>query len=153
MIRVLQNDVRAVQLAKAALYAGTRLLLERFGVERVDRIRLAGAFGAHIDGRYAMTLGLIPDCDPGRVSSAGNAAGTGARIALLDAESRQEIEARVRSIEKIETATAEGFQEQFVAAMAIPHRSDAFENLGKVFDLPPARTGKAKTARKRRARR
>jgi uncharacterized 2Fe-2S/4Fe-4S cluster protein (DUF4445 family) len=152
-IRILQNDVRAVQLAKAALYAGTRLLMERFGVHNVDRIRLAGAFGAHIDGRYAMTLGLIPDCDPDRVSSAGNAAGTGARIALLDADSRPEVETRVRNIEKIETATAEGFQEQFVAAMAIPHESDSFERLGRVFELPQKRAPAAKATRKRRARR
>jgi uncharacterized 2Fe-2S/4Fe-4S cluster protein (DUF4445 family) len=152
-IRILQNDVRAVQLAKAALYAGTSLLMERFGVEKVDRIRLAGAFGAHIDGRHAMTLGLIPDCDIDQVSSAGNAAGTGARIALLDATSRAEVEARVRQIEKIETATAEGFQDHFVAAMAIPHRADSFEKLSKVFELPPPRAPAAPTTRKRRAKR
>jgi uncharacterized 2Fe-2S/4Fe-4S cluster protein (DUF4445 family) len=152
-IRILQNDVRAVQLAKAALYAGVRLLMGRFGVENVDRIRLAGAFGAHIDGRYAMTLGLIPDCDLAKVSSAGNAAGTGARITLLDAASRAEVEARVRQIEKIETATADGFQDQFVAAMAIPHQADSFEKLGKVFDLPPPRTPAPTASRKRRARR
>ncbi len=69
-IHILQNDVRAIQLAKAALYAGARLLMERFGVDKVDRIRLAGAFGAHIDGKYAMVLGLIPDCDLQQVSSA-----------------------------------------------------------------------------------
>jgi uncharacterized 2Fe-2S/4Fe-4S cluster protein (DUF4445 family) len=152
-IRILQNDVRAVQLAKAALYAGVRLLMERFGVGKVDRIRLAGAFGAHIDGRYAMTLGLIPDCDLDRVSSAGNAAGTGARIALLDGKSREEVETRVRDIEKIETATAEGFQDQFVRAMAIPHKSDSFERLGEVFDLPAPRVTKTATTRKRRLRR
>jgi uncharacterized 2Fe-2S/4Fe-4S cluster protein (DUF4445 family) len=152
-IRILQNDVRAVQLAKAALYAGTRLLMERFGVNKVDRIRLAGAFGAHIDGRHAMTLGLIPDYDIYQVSSSANAAGTGARIALLDAASRAEVEARVRQIEKIETATAEGFQDHFVAAMAIPHQTDSFEKLGKVFELPPPLTPAATTTRKRRVRR
>jgi uncharacterized 2Fe-2S/4Fe-4S cluster protein (DUF4445 family) len=152
-IRILQNDVRAVQLAKAALYAGTKLLMKRFGVENVDRIRLAGAFGAHIDGRYAMTLGLIPDCGLDQVSSAGNAAGTGARIALLDADSRPEVEARVREIEKIETATATGFQDQFVAAMAIPHETDTFKKLGQVVDLPPKRVPAASSTRKRRARR
>ena len=125
-IHISQNDVRAVQLAKAALYAGARLLMEQFGVDKVDRIRLAGAFGAHIDGKYAMVLGLIPDCDLAQVSSAGNAAGTGARIALLDRNARAEIESRVRQIEKIETAVAEGFQVQFVAAMAMPHKTDSF---------------------------
>jgi uncharacterized 2Fe-2S/4Fe-4S cluster protein (DUF4445 family) len=153
VIRILQNDVRAVQLAKAALYAGARLLMERFGVEKVDRIRLAGAFGAHIDGRYAMVLGLIPDCDLEQVSSAGNAAGTGARIALLDGNSRAEIEARVRQIEKVETAAAEGFQDHFVAAMALPHKSDAFDELAKVIELPTRKAATPASGRKRRVRR
>ena len=79
-----QNDVRQIQLAKGALYAGCRLLMDHYGIEQVDRIRLAGAFGAHIDPVHAMVLGLVPDCDPANVTSAGNAAGTGARIALLN---------------------------------------------------------------------
>ncbi|MDX1710460.1 MAG: ASKHA domain-containing protein, partial [Rhodovibrionaceae bacterium] len=82
-IRITQNDVRAIQLAKAALYAGARLLMDHRGVDKVDRIVLAGAFGSHIDTKYAMVLGLIPDCDLSKVYAAGNAAGTGARIALL----------------------------------------------------------------------
>ena len=85
---ITQSDIRAIQLAKAALYAGARLLMERFGTDKVDRIRLAGAFGNHIDVKYAMVLGMIPDCDLSQVSSAGNAAGTGARIALLNQASR-----------------------------------------------------------------
>jgi uncharacterized 2Fe-2S/4Fe-4S cluster protein (DUF4445 family) len=84
-VRIVQNDVRAIQLAKAALHAGARLLLDRLGVERVERIRLAGGFGSQVDVKYAMVLGMIPDCDLARVSSAGNAAGTGALVALLDA--------------------------------------------------------------------
>ncbi len=119
-IRILQNDVRAIQLAKAALHAGAKLLMDHFGVEKVDRIRLAGAFGAHIDVKFAMVLGLIPECDLDEVSSAGNAAGTGARIALLDRKSRARIEQQVRDVEKIETAVEPRFQEHFVAAMAIP---------------------------------
>ena len=120
-IRITQNDVRAIQLAKAALHAGAKLLMERFGVEKVDRIRLAGAFGAHIDVKYAMVLGLIPECDLQQVSSAGNAAGTGARIALLDKQSRKLIESQVRKVEKIETAIEPKFQEHFVASMSIPN--------------------------------
>ena len=119
-IRITQNDVRAIQLAKAALYAGARLLMDRLGVERVDRIRLAGAFGAHIDVGYATKLGLIPECDPKQVSSAGNAAGTGARIALLNRASRALIEQQVRSVEKIETAVEPSFQDHFVASMGFP---------------------------------
>ena len=118
-ICISQNDVRAIQLAKAALHAGARLLMERLGVDKVDRIRLAGAFGSHIDVRYAMVLGLIPECDD--VSSAGNAAGTGARIALLNRAARQQIEEAVRRVEKIETAVEARFQEHFVASMSIPH--------------------------------
>jgi uncharacterized 2Fe-2S/4Fe-4S cluster protein (DUF4445 family) len=119
-IAIEQNDVRAIQLAKAALCAGARLLMDRMGVERVDRIRLAGAFGSHIDVKYAMVLGMIPDCDLDQVSSAGNAAGTGARIALLNRASRNEIEKRARLIEKVETAVDANFQQHFVDAMGIP---------------------------------
>ena len=136
IIHVTQNDVRAVQLAKAALYAGIRLLMERMEIEAVDRIRLAGAFGSHIDVKYATVLGLIPDCDLKQVSSAGNAAGTGARIALLNCESRQEIEEVVRQVEKVETAVEAKFQEHFVQAMAFPHKVDSFPNLAKVIELP-----------------
>ncbi|TLY74866.1 MAG: DUF4445 domain-containing protein, partial [Gammaproteobacteria bacterium] len=103
-LSITQNDVRAIQLAKAALRAGVALLMDRFGCDRVDRIRLAGAFGSHIDVKYAMILGMIPDCDLFMVASAGNAAGTGARIALLDSDSRRTIEELVRRVEKIETA-------------------------------------------------
>ena len=135
-IKVTQNDVRAIQLGKAALYAGVRLLMERMGIEKVDRIRLAGAFGSHIDVKYAMVLGMIPDCALDHVSSAGNAAGTGARIALLDQRSRREIEQLVRRVEKIETAVEPRFQEFFVEAMAIPHLTAPFKRLREVVTLP-----------------
>jgi len=131
-----QNDVRAIQLGKAALYAGVRLLMERMGVQKVDRIRLAGAFGSHIDVKYAMVLGMIPDCALDQVSSAGNAAGTGARIALLDRRARPEIEELVRRVEKIETAVEPRFQEFFVEAMAIPHLTAPFDKLREVVTLP-----------------
>lgn len=135
-IRVTQNDVRAIQLGKAALYAGVRLLMERMGIDKVDKIRLAGAFGSHIDVKYAMVLGMIPDCGLDHVSSAGNAAGTGARIALLDRRARPEIETLVRRIEKIETAVEPRFQEFFVEAMAIPHLTAPFERLREAVTLP-----------------
>jgi uncharacterized 2Fe-2S/4Fe-4S cluster protein (DUF4445 family) len=128
-ILVTQGDVRAIQLAKSALYAGARLLMDQFGVDAVDRIVLAGAFGAHISPKHAMILGMIPDCDLARVSSAGNAAGTGARIALLNVAARREVEALVGEIHKVETAIEPRFQEHFVAANAIPHATDAFPHL------------------------
>lgn len=124
-IAITQNDVRAIQLAKAALHAGAKLLMEHLGVEKVDRIRLAGAFGAHIDVKYAMILGLIPECDLANVSSAGNAAGTGARITLLNKDARAEVESQVRKVEKIETAVEPKFQEHFVSSMSIPNGGEA----------------------------
>ncbi len=135
-ITITQADIRAIQLAKAALYAGIRLLMDQYPVDRVDRIVLAGAFGSHIDVKYAMVLGLIPDCPLAHVRSAGNAAGTGARIALLNRASRAEIARIARRIVKIETALEPRFQEHFVAAMAIPHKTDAFPNLATAVTLP-----------------
>ncbi|MBP49477.1 MAG: drug:proton antiporter [Acidiferrobacteraceae bacterium] len=151
-IRVTQKDIRAIQLAKAALYAGIQLLMEHLGVSAVDRIRLAGAFGAHIDVKYAMVLGLIPDCTLEHVTAAGNAAGTGARIALLDRNARQEIEREVRRIEKIETAIEPRFQEHFVAAMEIPHENAEFTELLKVVDLPKRSVKTSVSARRKRRR-
>jgi uncharacterized 2Fe-2S/4Fe-4S cluster protein (DUF4445 family) len=147
---VTQNDIRQIQLAKAALHAGCTLLIERYGVDRVDRIRLAGAFGAHIDPVHALVLGLVPDCEPANVTSAGNAAGTGARIALLDRSARAEIEEVVRRVEKIETAIEPRFQGHFVGAMAIPHDTDPYVRLAAVMPLPPRRVAQASDARPRR---
>jgi len=135
-ITITQNDVRQIQLAKAALYAGVRLLMDRMEINHVDRIRLAGAFGNHIDVKYAMVLGLIPDCLLENVSSAGNAAGSGARIALLDITSRAAIEGLVDQVEKIETAVEQKFQDHFVEAMGIPHKTASFPELAKEVTLP-----------------
>jgi uncharacterized 2Fe-2S/4Fe-4S cluster protein (DUF4445 family) len=153
-LRIYQTDVRAIQLAKAALHAGAQLLQDRMGVDHVDRIVLAGAFGSQIDVTYAMVLGMIPDCDLAHVSSAGNAAGTGARIALLNGGARREIEALVRRVEKIETAVEPRFQDHFVAAMAIPHKTAPFPNLAKKMDLPAPQdsTGEQPGRRRRRRR-
>jgi len=135
-IVVTLTDIRAIQLAKGALYAGARLLMDKLGVSHIDRIVLAGAFGSHVDPIYAMALGMIPDCDPRMVTSAGNAAGTGARIALLNKAARVEIEDVVRRVEKIETAVEPAFQQYFIDAMAIPHAKEPYNNLAKVIDLP-----------------
>ena len=149
-IIITQNDIRAIQLAKAALYAGARLLMDKIGISAVDKIRFAGAFGSHIDVKYAMVLGLIPNCKISEVTSAGNAASTGARIALLDSESRQEIETAVKQIEKIETATEPLFQDYFVKAMSIPHESDDFSELKKIFKFPEKNNVEIRSKRKRR---
>ena len=133
---VAQEDVRAIQLAKAALYAGARLLMDRLGVESVERIVLAGAFGAHMDPLYALAIGLVPDCAVERIASAGNAAGTGARIALLNAAARAEIEGLARRVEKVETAMEARFQEHFVAAMGFPSDPAAWPRLAAAVELP-----------------
>ncbi len=135
-LTVTNRDIREIQMAKAALYSGARLLMDKFGVDTVDRIILAGAFGAHISPKHAMVLGMIPDAPLSKVSSAGNAAGTGARIALLNRAARAEIEATVRDIHKIETAIEPRFQEHFVNASAIPNAVEAFPNLLGIVTLP-----------------
>ncbi|WP_372885079.1 ASKHA domain-containing protein [Shimia sp.] len=135
-ITVTQGDIRAIQLAKSALYAGARLLMDEMGVDKVDRVVLAGAFGAHISSKHAMVLGMIPDVPLDRVTSAGNAAGTGARIALCNSAARAEIERTVREIVKVETAIEPKFQEHFVNANAIPHATESFPELAQIVTLP-----------------
>lgn len=152
-LQLTQNDVRAIQLAKAALFAGARLLMDKLRIDKVDRIRLAGAFGAHIDVKYAMVLGMIPDCRLDHVTSAGNAAGTGASIALLDRKARSEIEMEVRRIEKVETAVEPKFQQHFVEAMAFPHKTLPFPELAAAVPLPAPRESTAAGSHGRRRRR
>lgn len=156
-IKITQNDVRAIQLAKGALYAGARLLMDKFEVDTVDQIQLAGAFGSHIDTKYAMVLGMLPDCLLENVKSVGNAAGTGARIALLNAAARREIEDVVRRIEKVETAVEPKFQDHFVGAMGIPHASDPYTRLQESVTLPersePSAEASDDGGRRRRRRR
>ena len=148
-LRVTQNDVRAIQLAKAALRAGIDLLLEHAGLETVEDIRLAGAFGAHIDPLYAMVLGLVPDCPLDGVRGVGNAAGAGAVRALVSGEQRREIEGAVRRVIKLETATEPRFQELFVAAMGFPHTTAPTPQLAELVELPerraPNRTRRRRT--------
>ena len=135
-ITVTNRDIREIQMAKAALYSGARLLMDKFNVDKVDRVVLAGAFGAHISPKHAMVLGMIPDAPLDKVTSAGNAAGTGARIALLNREARTEIEATVRAIHKIETALEPRFQEHFVNASAIPNSAEPFPILNSIVTIP-----------------
>ena len=135
-ILVTQGDIRAIQLAKSALYAGARLLMDEMGIDTVDRVTLAGAFGAHISPKHAMVLGMIPDAPLDHVTSAGNAAGTGARIALCSVAARNQIEETVHHIHKVETAIEPKFQEHFVNANAIPHATDPFPHLLRIVTLP-----------------
>lgn len=152
-ILVTQADIRAIQLAKSALYAGAELLMEEKGVDHVDRVVLAGAFGAHISPKHAMILGMFPDVPLDKVRSAGNAAGTGARIALCSVAARAEIEHEVREIVKVETAIAPNFQDFFVGANGIPHRTAPFKNLASIVTLPEPEFNVVSEEHKRRRRR
>jgi len=140
-LRITQNDIRAIQLAKAALRAGIDLLAEHAGLTEVHDIRLAGAFGAHIDPVRALVLGLVPDAPVAGVRSVGNASGAGAARLLLSRAQRSEIEQVSEHIIKIETATEARFQELFVAAMAFPHETAPSPHLAQVVDLPPGDDG------------
>lgn len=146
---ITQNDVRNIQLAKAALYAGAKLLMMRAGVDSVDQVILAGAFGSYIDPKHASILGLIPDCDLEKIHAVGNAAGDGARILLLNRHKRAEAQRIAYQVQYIETAVDEDFQSEFVKAMHIPHKSDPYPHLEGILPkktAPPPR-------RKRRHRR
>jgi uncharacterized 2Fe-2S/4Fe-4S cluster protein (DUF4445 family) len=136
VIEVTQNDVRAIQLAKAALQAGCRLLMDHMGIEEPDEIRLTGAFGSHIDPVYATVLGLVPDCDLDRVHSVANSAGRGSLMALLSQQSRRDVEQVTATIEKIETAVEPDFQAHFVAAMGFPHSTRPYPHLAERVTLP-----------------
>jgi uncharacterized 2Fe-2S/4Fe-4S cluster protein (DUF4445 family) len=130
-LRITQDDVRAIQLAKAALHAGVRLLMDHAGIDHIDEVRLAGAFGSHIDPTYALVLGLIPDVPVDRVVAVGNAAGSGAVRALLSGEARAEIAAVARTVTKVETAIEPRFQEHFVEALAFPHATETTGTAGR----------------------
>ena len=148
-ILVTQDDIRNVQLAKAALYSGIRLLMNRAGIERVEHITLAGAFGSYIDPKHAMILGLIPDCDLDHVIAVGNAAGDGARIALLNRHKRLEAQQYARQVTYVETAVDPDFQNEFVSALQIPHASNVFPHLEKVLDGPLPANGESSEENKR----
>jgi uncharacterized 2Fe-2S/4Fe-4S cluster protein (DUF4445 family) len=132
-IVITQNDVRQIQLAKAALYAGAKLLLKQRGVDKVDQVMLAGAFGSFIDPLYAMAIGLIPDCDLERVTAVGNAAGDGARFALLNRGMRLKAIQLANNAIHVSTPLQSSFQDEFVAALDLPHAQDAFPHLSDIL--------------------
>ena len=151
-IWVTQDDVRNIQLAKAALYAGAKLLMSHAGVDKIDRIIMAGAFGSYIDPKYAMILGLFPDCELAKVNAVGNAAGDGARIALLNRTRRAEAEQLALSVDYVETAVHPDFQDEFVGAIHLPHATDSFPHLAGMLPAIEISTA-ADTGRERRRRR
>ena len=132
-ITITQKDVRNVQLAKAALYAGAKLMMKRLGIKTLDKIILAGAFGSYIDPEKAMVLGMFPDCDLKNVYAVGNAAGEGARFALLNREKRVEADEIARRVEYVELTIEKNFQKEFIDALQIPHAKDSFPHLKGVM--------------------
>lgn len=151
-IFITQDDVRNIQLAKAALYAGAKLLMLRAGIDRVDKIILAGAFGSYIDPKHAMVLGLIPDCELDQVHAVGNAAGDGARITLLNQPKRRQAGKIAHRVKYIETAIDPDFQEEFVKAMHLPHKDDAFPHLKGIIPDVTASQPRPRERRRRRIR-
>jgi len=128
-IVVTQKDVRQIQLAKGALHAGCKLMMRRMGMEKVDTIKIAGAFGTHVDRQKALIMGLFPDCEIQMIESVGNAAGDGCRAALLNKDKREEANWVSRNVEYIELTVEGDFQNQFMEAMQIPHMKDKFPHL------------------------
>jgi uncharacterized 2Fe-2S/4Fe-4S cluster protein (DUF4445 family) len=128
-ITVSTSDVRAVQLAKGALYSGAKIMMKQLGVNRLNKVVLAGGFGSFVDPERAMILGMFPDCDLKEVISVGNAAGDGARIALLNRDKREEADRVAREVEYIELTVYPEFTMEFAEAMAFPHMKDPFPHL------------------------
>ena len=126
---ITQKDVRQIQLAKGALQCGCKLMMRRMGIEKVDKVKIAGAFGTHVDREKALTMGLFPDCEVEKILSVGNAAGDGSRAALLNREKRNEANWVARNVEYIELTVEKDFQKQFMQAMHIPHMKDEFPHL------------------------
>jgi uncharacterized 2Fe-2S/4Fe-4S cluster protein (DUF4445 family) len=128
-IVICQKDIRAIQLAKGAMYSGARIMMNRMGVKKVDRVILAGAFGSYIDKSSAAVIGLFPDCDPKKVYAVGNAAGDGARIALLNTDKRDEADLWARRVEYVELTLEPDFNKTFTKALIFPHAEDKFPHL------------------------
>jgi uncharacterized 2Fe-2S/4Fe-4S cluster protein (DUF4445 family) len=128
-IVVTQKDIRQIQLAKGALYAGCKLMVKRMGLEKVDRVKIAGAFGTHVDRTKALVMGLFPDCEIDMIEGIGNAAGDGCRTALLNKTKRVEANWCSQNVEYIELTVEETFQQEFMEAMQLPHMTDEFPHL------------------------
>jgi uncharacterized 2Fe-2S/4Fe-4S cluster protein (DUF4445 family) len=126
---ITQKDVRQIQLAKGALHCGCKLMMRRMGMEKMDTVKIAGAFGTHVDREKALIMGLFPDCEIDKILGVGNAAGDGARSALLNREKRVEANWVSRNVEYIELTVEEDFQQEFMEAMQIPHMKDKFPHL------------------------
>ncbi|MGD8661241.1 MAG: ATP-binding protein, partial [Desulfobacterales bacterium] len=133
-IVVTQKDIRQIQLAKGALYAGCKLMVKRMGLDKVDTVKIAGAFGTHVDREKALIMGLFPDCEIEMIQGVGNAAGDGCRAALLNVKKRVEANWCSRNVEYIELTVESTFQQEFMEAMQLPHMTDEFPHLKGLVD-------------------
>jgi len=134
-ITITQKDIRQIQLAKAAIYTGCKLLMREWGTDRVDVIKIAGGFGIHMDPVKTLIMGMIPDCDPHQIIPIGNAAGVGSLVTLLNREKRSESDWVAQMVEYVDLASLKGFKNEFVDALHIPHKNDPFPHLELI--LPP----------------
>ncbi len=132
-IVICQADIRNVQLAKAAMYAGAKIMMRHLGVDKLDKVILAGAFGSYIDKKSAACLGLFPDCDLKNIYAVGNAAGDGSRIALLNVDKRVEADEMARQVEYIELTVEPDFDKTFSQAMWLPHMKDVFPHFNHLL--------------------
>ena len=135
-ITITQKDVRQIQLAKAAIYTGCKLLMREWGTDRVDVVKIAGGFGIHIDPVKTLIMGMIPDCDPGQIIPIGNGAGVGALVTLMNRKKRSESDWVARMVEYVDLASLQGFKDEFIDALHIPHKKDPFPHLEPI--LPSA---------------
>ena len=119
-----QRDIRQIQLAKGAIRAGINLLLAEAGLEPDDlsEILLAGAFGNYIGRVSALRIGLLPDIGPERIRLIGNAALTGAKMALLSRQVRTDAERIRDETRHVELAALPGFTDAFADAMLFPKK-------------------------------
>ena len=140
-IVISQHDIRQIQLAKASIHTGCTLMMRKLGIDSVDSVKIAGAFGSHIDCGLALSIGMFPDCDIDKIVSIGNAAGDGCRAALLNRDKRIEADWISRNVEYMELTLEEDFQWQLMEAIHLPHMTDAFDHLDGIL------SGSAATSR------
>ncbi len=137
-IKISQNDIRQIQMAKAAFYSGTRLILKHLDTKlEIKRVFLAGAFGNYINKYNAKFIGMIPDISDENIFQIGNAAGTGAQSLLLNKDLREKVKKLLKKIQYIEIATKEEFQKEFTNAMYFPHFTlELFPTLKEYNNIP-----------------
>ena len=119
-IFISQKDIRSVQLGKAALITGNEFLLEKAGIQKPEKIIVAGAFGSYINKNDMVTLGMIPDMDLENIEIAGNLAGVGAMMVLCDDTFLGHSKKMITTIEIVDLAGNPDFQQTFINRLSFP---------------------------------